>query len=59
MILLETLPGWPAAPEFSWMHLLWLTVFAPVLFSAIVTAILLAPSYFRKSRTAEVAVTTD
>ena len=30
MLLLETLPGWPAAEPMSTMHLLLLTVFGPL-----------------------------
>lgn len=46
MILLETLPGWPTAPEQSALDMLLLTVIGPIAVAVIITAIVLGPKYF-------------
>lgn len=50
MILLETLPGWPTAPEQSALDMLLLTVIGPIAVAVIITAIVLGPKYFADKR---------
>lgn len=48
MILLETLPGWPAAPEQSTVQMIMLMIVLPLVAAAIITALVLGPKYFRR-----------
>lgn len=54
MILLETLPGWPAAPEQSMLHFIMLTVIGPIVTALVITAIVLGPKYFRAHRPSDI-----
>ncbi|MEZ5086984.1 MAG: hypothetical protein R2722_12275 [Tessaracoccus sp.] len=62
MLFLETLPGWPEAPEMSSLFLLMLTVIGPLIVCAFIGALVWAPHWARRSRqseSTEVAVKTD
>lgn len=48
MILFETLPGWPTAPEQSALEILLLTVIGPIVTAAVITLVVLGPKYFAK-----------
>lgn len=49
LIGLKTLPGWPSVPDLSMVHLLALTLFIPLAITAVITAIVLGPSWRAKA----------
>ena len=53
MNLLETLPGWPEAPQMSDLAMIMLTVVGPILAALVITLLVFAPSLARKGRDAE------
>ena len=62
MLLLETLPGWPEAPDFSTLSLLMLTVIGPVIACVVIGALVFAPQWVRRgtqTESTEVAVRSE
>lgn len=53
MLLLETLPGWPEAPEVSSLFMLMLTIVGPVIACVVIGAMVFAPQWVRRSRQSE------
>ena len=47
---LETLPGWPAAPDPSMVEVLFILLGVPALVAAVPTVLTLAPLWFRRSQ---------
>ncbi|MGO1385559.1 MAG: hypothetical protein ACTHWA_06315 [Arachnia sp.] len=50
MLPLETLPGWPEAPDVSATHMLFLTFLGPFAFGAVIVLIAFIPALSRRFR---------
>ena len=50
LLPLETLPGWPEAPEFSAAHLILIAGVLPVVTAILIAVLALAPGWARRSR---------
>lgn len=50
LLPLETLPGWPEAPEVSTSLLLWLTVLGPLAVGVIIALLTFTPTLARRFR---------
>lgn len=48
LLPLQTLPGWPSVPDLSVVHLLSLTLFIPLAITAVITALVMGPSWRAK-----------
>ncbi len=53
MLPLETLPGWPEAPEPSLLLMLMLTIIGPLAVGVVVTAIFFGPQLARQARSSD------
>lgn len=59
MLPLEVLPGWPEPAPVSDLHMILLTVVAPLAFMAIVAALTFGPKLARKQREDQAPATTE
>lgn len=50
MLPLETLPGWPEAPDVSSTHMLLLMFIGPIVFAAVVSLLVFTPALGRRFR---------
>lgn len=50
LLPLETLPGWPAAPEFSAAHLILIVAVLPVMTAIVIAVIAFTPTWARRYR---------
>ena len=48
--LLETLPSWPVTQEPTVVDFLFLTLLIPLAITAVFTALVMSPSWYRKSQ---------
>jgi len=56
LILLETLPGWPAAPDPTAIESLTVLIGIPAAIAAVVVLLIMAPTWFNRGRDDQVAV---
>lgn len=50
LLPLETLPGWPEAPEFSAAHLILITAVLPVVTAIVIAVLAFTPTWARRFR---------
>ena len=50
LLPLETLPGWPEAPDVSVAHMLWLMFLGPLAVGAVITLLAFTPALGRRFR---------
>ena len=50
LLPLETLPGWPEAPDVSAAHMLWLMFLGPLAFGAVIVLVAFTPALGRRFR---------